>query len=56
MHEHHPPIDLTWLDFRSRHESNPMLAFDPLYTLTVPVIEAVKKALPGFFSPENERF
>jgi hypothetical protein len=50
------PTSNLWRDFAGRHPKSPFLKCDPLYTLSEPIIDAVKRAVPQFFSEVQEAF
>lgn len=47
---------LAWDEFARRHAGQPFLQCESLYSLNEPIIDAIQKEVPGFFSPEQERF
>jgi hypothetical protein len=45
-----------WEAFARRHAGQPFLERETLYSLTEPIIDAVKAVAPDFFSADQERF
>lgn len=50
-----PPQE-PWEDFSRRHQGHPFLELDPLYSLTEPIIDAVKAEVRAFFAKDQEDF
>jgi len=50
-----PPF-VEWEEFAHRQAGHPFLQHDPLYALSEPIIDAIKPAVPTFFTEDQERF
>jgi len=45
-----------WEALTRAHPASRFLCSDPLYALSAPLIDAIRDAIPTFFTPEDERF
>jgi hypothetical protein len=48
--------EAVWQEFSGRHAGHRFLGLDPLYALTVPIIDAIQAELPDFFTGPDELF